>query len=63
MTLTSCRIVDYIPHDLEEQTKVLLRLTMESPLTVNVSQLSDLGTGLDVDVIHRRVPDTYTRMS
>lgn len=30
-------VVDYIPHDLEEQTKVLLRLTMESPLTSNVS--------------------------
>lgn len=38
--LTGCVVVDYIPHDLDEQTKVLLRITMESPLTANVSRSS-----------------------
>lgn len=31
-------MVDYIPGDLEEQTRALLRLTMESPLSANVSR-------------------------
>ncbi|GHJ84217.1 hypothetical protein NliqN6_0619 [Naganishia liquefaciens] len=42
---------DYIPHDLEEQTKALLRLTMESPLSPNESagyiyayELRDIST-------------------
>ncbi|KAJ9111133.1 hypothetical protein QFC19_001332 [Naganishia cerealis] len=34
-------LIDYIPDELEEQTKVLLRLTMESPLTNNVGSARD----------------------
>jgi hypothetical protein len=55
-------IIDYVPDDLDEQTKILLRLTMESPLTANVSRCL-IRMRLVVEPVRRKALGTFMRTS